>query len=458
MVDRESHDIASEPVGGAPSNRDRRPNDTVIEGEIASPEAGAPAAAEPDRVGPEAQETRRPPPEPDPPAPPPRPPRAGRAFAAGAAGGAVVAALAAAAGFYLFLPQAGLSEDDASRLGALETAASRDDAAIASLDKRIGAVEGAHTSAALAAVEKRVGALETNGAASGVAGLDKRVGALETNGAAYGVAGLEKRLAALEAANAVEGPKIEADTHTAEGLSGDVKTLRADIDAARGEIPGLAARVGKLETGVASADLGAVSSRIDKLESALAAPKTETRVAPENPSANNSPAAAAIVAETARDKLATGAAFPTELAALSALGVDPAKLAPLKALVDGAPTDRALAASFEAAEPKIFSAVGAKETGGIADRLLAHLRGLVQVRRLGETEGDDPQALASQVVANLRRGDLDGALAAFGKLPEPARQAASAWEAEAKAKQAALAAVRSIREAAMARLVQSGKS
>ena len=442
MVDGENHERASEPAGGAPSNRDKRPDDTVIEGEIAAPEPGTPAAVDSEEPRPEAhdaQDAAHATPELDSHAPPSKPPGAGRAFAAGAAGGAIVAALAAAAGFYLLLPKASLSEADASRLNALESAASRADATLAGLDKRIGALEGEHAAAALAQLQKRLGALEANGAASGGAGLDKRV-------------------ASLEAASAVEEPKIEADAHGVQALTSDVKTLRADVDAARGEIPALAARVAKLEAGVASADLGAVSGRIDKLETALAAPKAETRAAPEKPSADDNPAAAAIVAETARDKLASGAPFPTELAALAALGVDPAKLAPLKALVDGAPTDRALASSFEAVEPRIFSAVGVKETGGIADRLLAHLRGLIQVRQLGETTGDDPQAVASQVVANLQRGDLDGGLSAFAKLPAAARQAASAWETEAKAKQAALAAARSIREAAVARLAQSGKS
>ena len=58
----------------------------------------------------------------------------------------------------------------------------------------------------------------------------------------------------------------------------------------------------------------------------------------------------------------------------------------------------------------------------------------------------------SQIEAESRRGDVSGALAAFAKLPEPARQAASGWAAEAAAKQAAGEALSSIREAAIAKL------
>ncbi len=433
MVDGESQEIVSEPAGGAPPNRDKRPEGVVIEGEAAPAEAarGGKAAS-----AAEAESASRP--EADSPPPPKaKPPGAGRALAAGAIGGAIVAALAAA-GFSLFPLKANLSDADESRLAAMETAANRDDAAITGLDKRVGALEGVHAAPAIAALEKRVGSLEASPAAAGVAQLDKRLGA-------------------LEAANAAEGPKLEAASHTVQALSGDIKILRADIDAARGEVPALTARVAKLETGASSADLSALAGRVDKVESALSAPKAETRVAPEKPKANDNPAAVAIVAEAVRDKLGSGAPFATELSALTALGVDPAPLAPLKALAGGAPTNRALAASFETIEPNIFAAVAPTEAGSVGERLLAHLRGLVQVRHLGEAGGDDPQALASQILANLQRGDLDGALAAFARLPEPARQAASVFAAEAGGKRDAAAAAQAIREGAVARLAESAK-
>ena len=78
---------------------------------------------------------------------------------------------------------------------------------------------------------------------------------------------------------------------------------------------------------------------------------------------NDHPAAVAVVAEAIRDKLASGAPFTTDVASLASLGFDPAKLAPLKAVADGAPSNSALIASFEAAEPKLFAAVAPKEAG-----------------------------------------------------------------------------------------------
>ena len=121
-------------------------------------------------------------------------------------------------------------------------------------------------------------------------------------------------------------------------------------------------------------------------------------------------------------------------------------------MVNGAPTGHALAASFSDVAPKVLAATSHDERGGVIDRFLAHIRGLVHVRYLKETAGADPSALVSQIEAASRRGDAAGALSAFGKLPEAARQAAVGWAGQAGARRAADAAVQSIREAAIGRL------
>ena len=153
----------------------------------------------------------------------------------------------------------------------------------------------------------------------------------------------------------------------------------------------------------------------------------------------------------------SGAGFGPELAALQRLGVDSAALAPLQAVVNGAPTNSALAASFTAVAPHVLAATAPAETGSVTDRFLAHLHNLVKVRELNETAGDDPQALVSQVEAASRRGDIGAALAAFDKLPEAARKAAGDWPTLARARAAAEAALQSIREAAVGQLAGGPK-
>ena len=422
MVDDETQDVSARPAG-APPNRDARPDPGVIDGEIA---ARGPNEPEPPPSAAEAPES----------AAQPRPapaPRAGfRGVLAGALAGLVVSALAVGAFYSLLAPGADV-EDQTNRLAELGAQVQREDAALDAEAKR--------ESAAVASLDKRVSALETSGGSSGE---------------------LDKRIAALETANADNGPKAVAAAQTAQQavqtgqqLTTQVKDLRADIDAARGEIPGLAARVAKLETEAPKAndaDLSALAARLDKIEAALAAPKSESRVAPEKPAPADNASAIAIIAGEIEDKLAAGAPFGTEVAALQRLGVDPAQLASLQAVAGGAPTGSALAESFDAVAPQVLAAASPAESGGVLDRLLAHIHGLVRVHVLGESAGDDPEAIVSRIGAECRRGDIAGAVAAFDKLPPAARQAAGDWPVKARARQAADAALQSIREAAVGRL------
>ena len=420
MVDEETQDVAPGRPGGAPVNRDARRDPEVIEGEIAPRTTHEKApSGDPPSAGPsaDAPQNQSPPPSRSA-APPASPKRAGaRGFFAGALGGLIVSALAAGAGAYYLAPKADLAEEEAGRLAKLEAETARDSAAMADLGKRVGV-------------------LEASAAASG---------------------GLDKRIAALQAASADEAQKLQSVTDSAQRLAKQLTDVHADLDAARGQISPLAERIAQLEAGATRTgggpDAAALAARLDKVEAALAAPKSETRVAAEKPAAADNPAAVAIVAAAIRDKLASGAPFAPELSALERLGVDPAALAPLKAVVDGAPTGAELAASFEAVAPKVLAASQpVEESGGPLDRLVAHMRGLVQVRNLSETMGRDPQALVSQIEAASRRGEAAEALTALDKLTQAAREAAGGWPAQARELAGADLAVQSIRQAAITRL------
>src|SRR5271166_1381543 len=301
MVDEEIHNASAGPAG-APPNRDAQPDPVVIEGEIT---ARGPDEREPPPGAPEGENAPQPEPEP---APPPEPRRVGsRGVLAGAVAGLVVSALALAAGYALLASKSDVA-DNANRLAAIEAQAQQENAALETEAKR--------ESAALASLDKRVNTLEAGSGASGVADLDKRV-------------------AALEAAKGDNAPNAATTAQADQQFATQVKDLQAGVDAARGAIPGLAARVAKLETETpkANADLSALAARLDKVEAALAAPKSEARVAADNA------AAIAIIAEAAENRLRAGAPLGSELVALQHLGVDPAAMAPLQAVVKGAPTN-----------------------------------------------------------------------------------------------------------------------
>ena len=415
MVDEEIKDASAGPTG-APVNRDARREPEVIEGEIAASAAedGKSSSYTP------AGETSA-----GAPSPKAAPRNGARSLLAGAVGGIVVSALGLGAGYTLLTSKADGS-DTGNRLGALEAQARQTNDALGAEANREGA--------AVAALEKRIAALEASAGASNTGDLDKRV-------------------TVLEAASAGNSAASDATQR----LAAEAKDLRADVDAEKGQLPDLSARLAKLESdapkaNAAGSDLAALAARIDKIEGALAAPKSETRVAPEQPAAADNATTIAIIAEVAEERLRSGAAFAPELAAMQRLGVDAAALAPLEAVVNGAPTNSALAASFDAVAPHVLAATSQPDTGSVTDRFLAHLHNLVKVRELNETTGDDPQALVSQIEAGSRRGDIGAALASFDKLPEAARKAAGDWPTLARARQAADAALQSIREGAVGRL------
>jgi len=400
MVDQEIRDVSAGPTG-APVNRDARREPGVIEGEIAARDPDG-SASSPDPTAAETKADAR---------AARVAPRAGaRSLLAGALGGIVVSALGLGAGYSFLTSKADMSET-ANRLGALEAQARQTNAALGA--------EANRENAAVAALEKRIGALEAS------------------------------------AGNNAAG---EATQH----LAAQAKDLRAEVDAEKGALPELSARVAKLESdapkaSAAGPDLAALAARVDKIEAALASPKNETRVAEEKLAAADNATTIAIIAEVADERLRSGAGFAPELAALQRLGVDAAALAPLQAVVNGAPTNSALAASFNAVAPHVLAATSRPDTGSVTDRFLAHLHNLVKVRELNETAGDDPQALVSQIEAATGRGDIGAAVAAFDKLPEPARKAAGDWPTLARARAAAEAALQSIREAAVGRLASGQK-
>ena len=180
-------------------------------------------------------------------------PRAGaRGFLGGALAGLIVSALAAGAGYTLLASKADVSQD-VNRLSEVEAQARRDNSALAA--------DVSRDRAAVMSLEKRMSALAAGAQAP-----------------APGAADLEKRVAALEAANAETARNAAAAADAAQRLATQVKGLQGDAEGARGEIPDLSARVAKLEseaakTNGAGPDLTALAARVDKLETALAAPK-----------------------------------------------------------------------------------------------------------------------------------------------------------------------------------------
>jgi hypothetical protein len=440
MADETSRDQSPDSDDSATPNRDRRQEPPiVIEGEIVQPEqrASAPPASEPPIRESEAVDEARvetPPPE-------------GRPILS-AAVGAIVGAVVAGGGLWYLGQRPPADPDLAARLENLERnpPASASPAAITALDKRItqleAAVSGPSDKSPASAYGQRIEALES-AALSAKAAADANKDAL----------------AQAQAARDDATKALTLATSMAKNPSGAAAPADQAVGAAGAETGAFETRIGKLETELAAlnrpaADLSSVNQRLDKLEGALAAPKSENRVAAEPAGADRDTGAAlAVVAQALSDRLRVGAAFPLEQAALAHLGADPAKLAKLKPFVEkGGPTAGALAADFVKISPAILAAATPQSSGGALDRLMANMKKAVRVTRVGEVAGDDPAALVSQIGAALGRGQIASAIAIWERLPEPARQASQDWANQAQSRIAADKAAQDIVDEAMTQL------
>ncbi|MBV8662875.1 MAG: hypothetical protein JO107_07215, partial [Hyphomicrobiales bacterium] len=293
-------EIVSPTPGPLPS-REPRHDPGVIEGEATEIHA---AGAAP----PETPETPEPepevPPEPEPAAAPQRPASAARPFLAALAGALVGGVAAFAAAWYLD-PRASEFEPAMTRLAALERQADAERDAAAAIDKRLRALEaneaGAAKAAALDMLAKRIAGLES------AAKNDSAQNAAEEARAAR--ADAAKALALATQAGAAPAPGAGAAANTG-AVDERLAKLESDVSGVKPAV----------------ADLGAVTDRLAKVEAALAAPKSETRVAPSEEAAGG-PAAAAILAIALVERLDAGAPYAQEWAALNRSGADGAQLA-----------------------------------------------------------------------------------------------------------------------------------
>jgi len=203
-------------------------------------------------------------------------------------------------------------------------------------------------------------------------------------------------------------------------------------------------------------DPSPLEARIAALEAALASPKSASRAPPEEGVASKDSPALAVVAEALADNLRNGRPFPLEESALERLGVPEARLAPLKPLADhGAPTPASLAADFRALAPAVLASVAAAPKEGVMNRLMANMSKVVTVTPVGETAGDDPAALVSQIEGALDHGDVARALGAWDRLPDPAKQASKDWAVAARTRQSAQGAAQNLVAEAMAALAKT---
>ncbi|WP_105441122.1 COG4223 family protein [Neorhizobium sp. T25_13] len=231
----------------------------------------------------------------------------------------------------------------------------------------------------------------TAGLSSEIAALRQEIAALKNRPAAAAApdAALANRVAALESAPRTSGGASE---QALGALKADLDRLRATVQSAT------------------TADSG-LAQRLDQAEAKLNDRGPEQQVA-------RAVAAAALKAGIDR-----GGPFETELQTfVTVAGDDPAVADLQKFASAGVPARAELQRDFpRIADAMLEATVQSDPNEGIASRLLSSAMSVVKVRRVGDVQGETPDAIVARMENALRNGDLQASAREWDALPEPAK-------------------------------------
>ncbi len=342
----------------------------------------------------------------------------GAAIAAGLAGGIVATGVLAAVWYLGLLPAVPVTSNDGS--------------------------------AQIAALQKQVQELQSRPAPAtdnqAVDALRQRLSKIESDIAKVppGDAAVSKKLTAADSAMKSLGVALAALTKRSDDIAAKANQAEQSAAAAEKAVSELRDSVKNAASQASSAVDPAQLAEVQKRIGALAQSVETVRAQIGKTSATDTAARLALSAAALRDAVESGAPYQTELAQVKSLGADESTLAPLDTFAaDGLPGKAALTQELRALIPTLMKASGSKAaSGGFLERLQANARKLVRIRPTDAPAGDDPSAVLARLEAAAAKADIDGALAAIGKLPATARQQAADWVTKVVARQKALAAAR----------------
>lgn len=177
-----------------------------------------------------------------------------------------------------------------------------------------------------------------------------------------------------------------------------------------------------------SLDAYALKSDEDALAARVA--KLEAR---DTGDAVRSAAAALALANLARASEGAGN-FSAELHTLTPLMPDAPEAQDLAHYARGVEPESVLAARFPQVAAAAIAADRRANAKGWLERLWVNLSSLVSIRRVGDVAGNDTESKLARASANLKSGDLPGAVAQTRTVDGAAQQATAPWLADAQAR------------------------
>jgi hypothetical protein len=178
---------------------------------------------------------------------------------------------------------------------------------------------------------------------------------------------------------------------------------------------------------------------------------TQDRAA--GPASTAAAASIMVVANALTQTIESGKPFANEVTALENLNADKAKIAILKPFAAaGVATPQRLKEEFAPLATRILADQPVKAEDGLIGRWLSSAGNLVRVRKIDDGSSDDQGALITRIETTLDRHDIAAALAAWTKLPPPAKAISEVFAQHAKASTDAATAARAIKDEAVALL------
>jgi hypothetical protein len=259
-------------------------------------------------------------------------------------------------------------------------------------------------------------------------------GQLPSFGGSTDIAALQAEVSKLASLPAVD-PTVFEGLNRAQGeLAAQITTLSAAVEQLKTTVSGagseavaeLQSKLTALESTVtqlpaggaagdptASAAFQALAAKVAALEAAPAA------------SGDAKSVATAIAASGLKAAIDRGGSFMNELETYASVVPASADVEALRGLAaKGVPSQQDLLAGFgDAASAMIAAATVPDPNIGILQRLTESAKGLVKARRVGDIEGDEPDAVVARMEVALQRGDLAGMLTLSEKLPEASKVA-----------------------------------
>jgi hypothetical protein len=217
---------------------------------------------------------------------------------------------------------------------------------------------------------------------------------------------VETKLAALE-------EKV-AKVPEANGLSADAD---ARITALSEQVKAAEAAGATLRTDSETAR-AALEMRIEAIEKKLDQPRDDVEVA------------VAIASAGLKAAIDRGGPFTAELSTLEGINPEDPAVKELKTFAaTGVPSRANLVADFPDVADTILAASRSDDPNqSFTDRLMSSAFSAIQVRPVGEVEGEGPEAIVARMETRITNGDLAAAAAEWDKLPEPARKASETYK------------------------------